>query len=75
MLFLVLRDFYGVTQVVLETEEMVSKVKALNKESTLSVTGVVRSAAAKTPNWIPETLRWYPQRSQCWAAAVIMNSL
>ena len=47
--FLVLRDFYGVTQVVLETEEMVSKVKALNKESTLSVTGVVRERSSKNP--------------------------
>ena len=31
--FLVLRDFYGTTQVVAETEEMVKTIKALNKES------------------------------------------
>ena len=40
--FLVLRDFYGTTQVVIETEEMMEQVKALNKESTIAVTGLVR---------------------------------
>ena len=47
--FVVLRDFYGTTQVVLETEEMIQSVKALNKESTISVTGVVRERASKNP--------------------------
>lgn len=47
--FLVLRDFYGTTQVVLETEEMVGIVKPLNKESTISVTGVVRERTSKNP--------------------------
>jgi len=40
--FAVIRDFYGTTQVVAETEEMVKTFKTLNKESTLAVTGVVR---------------------------------
>ena len=40
--FVVLRDFYGVTQVVIETEEMMAAVKGLNKESTIQVTGLVR---------------------------------
>ena len=40
--FLVLRDFYGTTQVVVETEEMMQKVKGINKESTVTVTGTVR---------------------------------
>ena len=40
--FLVLRDYYGTTQVVVETEEMMRVVKGVNKESTLSVTGIVR---------------------------------
>lgn len=40
--FVVLRDFYGTTQVVIENEEMMAIVKPLNKESTISVTGVVR---------------------------------
>ena len=47
--FLVLRDFYGTTQVVVETEEMMRQVKAINKESTISVTGVVRERASKNP--------------------------
>ena len=47
--FLVLRDFYGTTQVVVETGEMMEAVKALNKESTLSVTGVVRERSSKNP--------------------------
>ena len=40
--FVVLRDFYGTTQVVIETEEMMKAVKGLNKETTISVTGTVR---------------------------------
>ena len=47
--FAVLRDFYGTTQLVLETEEMLSAVKGLNKESTLQVTGVVRERDSKNP--------------------------
>ena len=45
--FLVLRDFYGVTQVVIETEEMMAKLNGINNESTLSVTGVVRERSSK----------------------------
>lgn len=44
--FLVLRDFYGTTQVVVETEEMMQKVKGINKESTVTVTGTVRARSA-----------------------------
>jgi aspartyl-tRNA synthetase len=47
--FVVLRDFYGTTQVVIENEEMMSIIKPLNKESTLSVTGVVRERTSKNP--------------------------
>ena len=45
--FVVLRDFYGTTQVVIESEEMMAVVKPLNKESTISVTGVVRERESK----------------------------
>ena len=45
--FLVLRDYYGTTQVVVETEEMMSAVKPINKESTISVTGTVRERESK----------------------------
>ena len=47
--FLVLRDHYGTTQVVVETEEMMKLVKPINKESTISVTGTVRERESKNP--------------------------
>ena len=47
--FVILRDFYGTTQVVIETEEMMSIIKGLNKESTLQVTGTVRERDSKNP--------------------------
>ena len=47
--FAVLRDFYGTTQVVVETEDMMRAFKAINKESTISVEGVVRERASKNP--------------------------
>ncbi len=47
--FVVLRDFYGTTQVVVENEEMMNIIKPLNKESTLRVTGIVRERASKNP--------------------------
>ena len=45
--FLVLRDYYGTTQVVVETEDMMKLVKTINKESTISVTGTVRERESK----------------------------
>ena len=61
--FVVLRDFYGTTQLVAETEEMVKTFKALNKESTIAVTGVVRERDSKNPKLptgdievVPETV-------------------
>ena len=47
--FIVLRDFYGTTQLVAETEEMMKKFKEITKESTISVTGVVRERSSKNP--------------------------
>ena len=47
--FLVLRDYYGTTQVVVETEDMMKTVKGINKESTISVTGTVRERESKNP--------------------------
>ena len=45
--FVVLRDYYGTTQVVIENEEMMKAVKGLNKETTLSITGLVRERESK----------------------------
>ena len=48
--FVILRDFYGTTQVVVETEEMMEIVHGLNKESTISVEGTVRERSSKNKN-------------------------
>ena len=45
--FLVVRDFYGTTQVVVDNEEMMRVIKGVNKETTISVTGVVRERESK----------------------------
>ena len=45
--FLILRDFYGTTQIVVETEEMMEKLDGVTKESTISVTGTVRERSNK----------------------------
>ena len=47
--FVVLRDFYGTTQIVVETPEMMEIISGLNKESTISVEGVVRERSSKNP--------------------------
>ena len=47
--FVVLRDFYGTTQVVVEDEADLKVIKGINKESTISVEGTVRERASKNP--------------------------
>ncbi|MBR5941756.1 MAG: Asp-tRNA(Asn)/Glu-tRNA(Gln) amidotransferase GatCAB subunit C, partial [Clostridia bacterium] len=47
--FIVLRDFYGTTQLVAESAEMMAAFKDINKESTITVTGVVRERQSKNP--------------------------
>ncbi|MBQ2896044.1 MAG: Asp-tRNA(Asn)/Glu-tRNA(Gln) amidotransferase GatCAB subunit C, partial [Oscillospiraceae bacterium] len=47
--FVVLRDFYGTTQIVVENEEMMKIIRSINKESTIAVEGVVRERASKNP--------------------------
>ena len=47
--FAVLRDFYGTTQIVAETDDMVSLLKKLNKETTIRVEGSVRERSSKNP--------------------------
>ena len=47
--FMVVRDYYGTTQVVLETPEMLNAVKPLNKETTVAVEGLVRERDSKNP--------------------------
>ena len=60
--FVVVRDFYGTTQVVVETEEMMKTVKAINKESTISVEGVVRERASKNPKLPTGDIELVPEK-------------
>ncbi len=61
--FVVLRDFYGTTQLVVEDEENLKIVIGLNKESVISVVGTVRERASKNAKMatgdievVPETI-------------------
>ncbi|MBO6128307.1 MAG: aspartate--tRNA ligase [Pseudobutyrivibrio sp.] len=45
--FVILRDFYGTTQIVIETEEMMAIIDSVNKESTIQVAGTVRERSSK----------------------------
>ena len=47
--FIVLRDFYGSTQLVAEDEKILQVFLNLNKESVVSVSGTVRERASKNP--------------------------
>ena len=60
--FVVVRDFYGTTQVVVETEDMMKIVKALNKESTISVEGTVRERDSKNPKQATGDIEVVPEK-------------
>ena len=60
--FVVLRDFYGTTQIVVETEDMMNIVKSLNKESTIQVTGTVRERASKNPKLATGEIEVVPEK-------------
>ena len=49
LMFLVLRDFYGKTQLVADTQDIIEQVKLINCESTISVEGEVRERISKNP--------------------------
>ena len=59
--FLVLRDYYGTTQVVVETEDMMKIIKSINKESTIQVTGTVRERESKNPKQATGEIEVVPQ--------------
>ena len=60
--FVVVRDFYGTTQVVVETEEMMNIVHSVNKESTISVEGVVRERTSKNPKQATGDIEVVPEK-------------
>ena len=62
--FLVLRDLHGTTQVVIETEDMMAKAKAIHKESVIAVTGPVRERASKNPKLPTGDIEVVPEKMQ-----------
>ena len=60
--FVVLRDFYGTTQVVVEDEADLKVIKGLNKESTISVEGTVRERASKNPKQATGDIEVVPEK-------------
>ena len=60
--FLMLGDFYGTTQVVIETEEMMQVIDSVNKESTISVTGVVRERSSKNKDLATGEIEVVPEK-------------
>ena len=60
--FVVLRDFYGTTQVVIESEEMMQVIKPINRESTISVTGLVRERTSKNPKIATGEIEVVPEK-------------
>ena len=57
--FVILRDFYGTTQVVIETEDMMAIINSLNKESTISVEGVVLNWAGRSTFSLMRSIHGY----------------
>ena len=60
--FVVVRDFYGTTQVVVEDEAMMNIIKSVNKESTISVEGLVRERASKNPKQATGDIEIVPEK-------------
>ncbi len=60
--FVVVRDFYGTTQVVIEDEKLMAQVKGINKESTIAVDGIVRERASKNPKQATGDIEVVPEK-------------
>ncbi|MBR3587244.1 MAG: aspartate--tRNA ligase [Oscillospiraceae bacterium] len=60
--FVVVRDFYGKTQLVVENEDLLRQLKGINKESTIGVIGTVRERASKNPNIPTGDIEVVPER-------------
>ena len=60
--FVVLRDFYGTTQLVVEDPALLEMVTGLNKETVLAVTGIVRERDNKNPRMDTGDVEVVPSR-------------
>lgn len=62
--FVIVRDFFGTTQVVIETEDMMQLIKGITRESTIRVEGVVRERASKNPKLPTGDIEVLPEKIQ-----------
>lgn len=60
--FLVIRDFYGTTQAVIETEDMMAQLNGVNCESTVSISGTVRERSSKNKNIATGEIEVVPEK-------------
>jgi len=60
--FVVLRDYYGTTQIVPETEEMMEIFSGINKETTIKVEGVVRERSSKNAKLATGDIEVVPEK-------------
>ena len=60
--FVVVRDFYGTTQVVVEDEELLAQFKNITKESTISVEGTVRKRESPNPKQATGEIEVVPEK-------------
>ena len=60
--FVVVRDFYGTTQVVVENEALIAQIKGINKESTISVEGTVRARENPNPKQATGEIEIVPEK-------------
>lgn len=60
--FLILRDFYGTVQIILESEKMLEELRGVNKESTLAVEGVVRKRSSKSQKMATGDIEIVPEK-------------
>ena len=49
LVFVVLRDFYGTTQIVAEQEDIILRIRSITRESTVRITGTVRERSSRNP--------------------------
>ncbi len=62
--FLILRDYYGTTQIVVETEEMMEQIADWNYESTIAVEGTVRERSSKNANLPTGEIEVVPEKME-----------
>lgn len=60
--FVVMRDFYGKTQVVVDNENIMEIIDSINCESTISVEGIVRERSSKNPAMATGDIEVVPQK-------------